>query len=115
MHLAQALVGTDPNVTNTQSEGSPSGFTDQMIASEYVPLNVLGSPSNYLPLLKTSGADGQTPVFFDMSTPSGVQEAIAAVDAGNFYMAALCFGPEFNTLGVMYQYTWWWAGSLTRS
>ncbi len=44
-----------------------------------------------IPLLKTSGADGQTPQFFDRTTAQGVNEMIAAINAGNFYIPLLVF------------------------
>lgn len=40
-----------------------------------------------IPFLKTNGADGVAPVFFDRSTSDGVKEMIAAVNRGDFYVA----------------------------
>lgn len=54
-----------------------------------------------LPFLKTSGADGQKPVFFDVSTVSGVKEMIDAVNRGEFFvLLAMEYEPEENPPGV---------------
>jgi hypothetical protein len=42
-------------------------------------------------LLKTNGADGVAPVFFDFSSPSGVKAMIDAVNAGGEYYIPLYF------------------------
>lgn len=54
-----------------------------------------GAPEAFLPLLKTSGEDGQQPVQFDVTTPQGVTELIAAVNAGEFYVP-LFISQEFS-------------------
>lgn len=47
-----------------------------------------------LQLLKTNGADGTAPTFFDFSSPVGVNAMIAALNAGGEY-----YVPLFYTLG----------------
>lgn len=44
-----------------------------------------------IPFLKTSGADGVAPVFFDASISSGVNQMIEAVNDGDFFIAYSIF------------------------
>ena len=55
-----------------------------------------GAPDNSFPLLKTSGADGTQPLFFDRTTAQGVQEMIAAINAGNFFVPMIVLA-DFDT------------------
>lgn len=47
--------------------------------------------------LKTNGADGEAPEFFDRSTPDGVKEMIAAVNKGDFYIGMFLLANIFQT------------------
>jgi hypothetical protein len=49
----------------------------------------LGASAAPLAFLKTNGADGNTPEFFDRSTSDGVKEMIAAVNKGDFYVGMI--------------------------
>jgi len=52
-----------------------------------IPGSLFAAPDNaFVPLLSTNGADGVAPVPFDMTTEQGAQEAIQAVNRGNFYV-----------------------------
>jgi hypothetical protein len=63
--------------------------------SNYVSLGSLagGIPHGIqIPFLKTNGADGNPPEFFDTSTAAGMYETIAAVNKGDFYVALMVTG-----------------------
>ncbi len=63
--------------------------------SQYIPLAPVGvTVTRIMSLLRTSGADGQVPEFFDTSTVAGVQAMIAAVNRGTFYVAAFLMGVD---------------------
>ncbi len=65
--------------------------------SAYLPLQPVGvSFSFQLPFLRTNGADGVVPEFFDMSTVAGVRALIAAVNRGQFYVGMLLISEEVN-------------------
>jgi hypothetical protein len=64
-----------------------------VIFSTYLQLDPVDAAP--LPFLKTNGADGVAPVFFDRTTAGGVAEMIAAVNGGEFYIAM-----AFADLGV---------------
>lgn len=72
----------------SENDYQTAGLSDGVFSS-YLPLgDRAGENDNTpLPFLKTNGADGVTPVFFDRFTADGVNEMIAAVNAGNFYIA----------------------------
>jgi hypothetical protein len=57
-----------------------------------------------VPLLATNGANGQKPVFFDTFTTQGVQDMIAAVNAGNFFIPMMVTA-DFND-GLMFSIEW---------
>ena len=79
-------LGSSTNALN--STRSPTSV--EAMFSEYIPLSPVGNgASRILPFLRTNGADGQVPAFFDTTTVSGVQAMIAAVNRGEFYVAAL--------------------------
>jgi hypothetical protein len=63
-----------------------------------------GAPDNSFPLLKTSGADGTQPQFFDRSTAQGVQEMIAAVNAGNFFVPMLIAADFSDSIRITLTY-----------
>jgi hypothetical protein len=54
-----------------------------------------GSPGLFLPLLRSNGANGQMPQGFDMTTAQGVNEMLATVNAGDFYVG-LIVGADWN-------------------
>ena len=53
--------------------------------------NYNGSTGQSIPLLKTNGADGVAPEFFDRTTAQGVAEMLAAVNAGDFFVPLIVF------------------------
>lgn len=101
--LADALVfnGGDPSdLNNFQANKSIMGsyawrvevtdlnfipvVTTTVTISSYLEQGLTSPP---LAFLRTNGADGQTPQFFDRTTAVGVDEMIAAVDKGDFFIA----------------------------
>lgn len=58
--------------------------------------NYDGVASLSMPLLATSGADGQAPTFFDRTTDQGVADMLAAVNAGEFFVPLL-IGADVTT------------------
>lgn len=42
-----------------------------------------------LAFLRTNGANGEKPLFFDRSTPDGIREMVAEVNRGHFYIAMI--------------------------
>ena len=85
---------SNPSVgQNTYDVGADS---DGVSFSDYLglvfPPASFGSTPIPLPFLKTNGADGEAPVFFDRSTPSGVKDMITAVNKGDFYVAMFITG-----------------------
>jgi hypothetical protein len=85
------------------SEGASSGNIQNLedtlfIFGVYLDLgDYTGAPSIDIPLLKTNGADGQNPEFFDRTTAQGVNEMIAAVNSGDFYVPLFLFVELFDT------------------
>lgn len=63
--------------------GTPLFFNDQ--ASDI---------ANWIPYLKTNGADGVAPTFFNVSTPAGVQEMIDAFNSGSGYYVPFTMAVE---------------------
>lgn len=58
--------------------------------SAYLPLQPVGLSFTFqLPFLRTNGADGVTPEFFDMTTVAGVRAMINAVNRGQFYVGMM--------------------------
>jgi len=93
-----AKVINNPAGDGMNSFRTPSATGDmEGFYSEYLPLP-RGVSSNTLPFLKTNGADGNTPQLFDMSTNNGIDELIAAVDAGVFWVGMYIFA-DFLTDG----------------
>ena len=77
--------------------------TDFVVAFGTYPPNTsafLGLP---MQLLKTNGADGVAPVFFDFSSPSGVKAMIDAVNAGGEYYIPLVFNFDSSSPGAAYR------------
>ena len=73
------------------SGGFSENYFDSQASTYYVgtylPLgDYTGVEATSVPFLKKSGADGQTPEFFDRTTVQGVQEMIAAINAGDFFV-----------------------------
>ena len=80
----------------------------------YIDLNLFAQPSTaYFPLLRTDGTDGVAPEAFDMTTEVGVQECIAAVNKGDFFVPFLFGGDGGSPTAGLYRKIWW-AHSLTR-
>lgn len=80
-------------VEDVQERDSPSNANGATLLitraaySTYLHLPSLAPGDTYrLPFLKTSGADGVKPLFFDPSTVGGAQEMVAAVNLGNFFV-----------------------------
>lgn len=82
-------------------------------------LDIVQEPQNYsatfssyvffgggaLPLLKTNGANGQEPEFFDLTTAQGAQEMVASVNKGNFWIAFYFhIASSFNSVNVKIKY-----------
>jgi hypothetical protein len=80
----------------------------------YVPVNFFdvgaGTDPGYIPLLRTSGADGVTPEFFDMTTEAGAQACIAAVNEGNFFIPAI-LPIETDAIATYYEINWPYSAS----
>lgn len=64
--------------------GSGGLFSSYLFYNDASPLEVT---TGRLPFLKTNGADGVTPVFFDASIAAGVNQMIEAVNDGEFFIA----------------------------
>ena len=80
----------------------------------YVPLDLYGGTPDgtYLPLLRTNGADGVTPVAFDMTTADGAAKCIAAVNQGNFFIPMVIEETDFDAPGSYFDI--WWPHSGVR-
>ena len=65
----------------------PLSSASNAFFSTYLPNVGINVGGLRIPLLKTNGADGVSPVYFDPFTPAGVDETISAVDKGEFYVA----------------------------
>jgi hypothetical protein len=94
-------------VNNASADGSGQNFMVEAfplgLFSNYLPVG--GPQSVYLPFLKTNGADGVAPEFFDASTAGGMQEMISAVNLGEFYIAMV--QAVFSALdGQFFGVTW---------
>lgn len=63
--------------------GSGGLFSSYLFFTDASPLE---ATSGRLPFLKTNGADGVAPTFFDASTPTGVNQMIEAVNDGEFFV-----------------------------
>lgn len=72
-----------------------------------------GTPDISIGLLKTSGADGQPPEFFDNTTSQGVAEMLAAVNAGAFFIPLIVVG-NFEPAGVPARVTITYPHSVAR-
>ena len=77
----------------------------------FIPLNTQGGvpDASFFPLLKTNGADGEQPVFFNPATAAGVQETIAAVNRGEFYVPFIW--EPIGSDGSYYDLTWPYSAS----
>jgi hypothetical protein len=84
------IAGASENVI--QPDESPNA-----VFGTYLPLGDYTGLTDPSPMafLKTNGADGVAPLFFDRSTEDGVAEMIAAVNRGDFYVP-MFFDSEWN-------------------
>jgi hypothetical protein len=87
-------------------------IADTVFFSSYldIKMDTLGITTGIkVPFLKTNGADGKAPEFFDRTTQSGIQEMIAAVNKGDFYIAYLVEGlitdGNINRLTIRWPYS----------
>lgn len=91
-----------------ENDGLPqAAFENQILLTwgSYLPLgNYDGVDALPIPLLATSGANGQKPVFFDTFTAQGIQDMIAAVNAGNFFIPMMITA-DFND-GATFSIEW---------
>jgi hypothetical protein len=70
----------------TESFGFDFGFGPLTFYSSLLPLPDEFTPG-FLPYLKTNGANGETPEFFDTTTEAGFAEQLDAINRGDFYIA----------------------------
>lgn len=80
-NYAWRLLGSE-----AEQQNAPEPAVQGAQFSTYLP-NVGISDTLRTAFLKTNGADGVTPEFFDAYTAEGVREMIAAVNRGEFYIA----------------------------
>jgi hypothetical protein len=73
-------------IANNAIDNSNAFISTQAAYSTYLHLPDLDDDSYRLPFLKTSGADGVAPQFFDPYTAGGAQEMVAAVNRGEFFV-----------------------------
>jgi hypothetical protein len=67
-------------------------FANLPVFSTYLWFGDLATDANvHVPFLKTNGANGVAPVFFNPTTPAGVTEMIDAVNSGDFYVIYTMF------------------------
>lgn len=70
------------------SQTASGGY--DVLYSRFLPLLEVEPGLHHFPYLKTSGADGSSPEFFDNTTPDGVREMIETVtNGGDFFIAVL--------------------------
>ena len=83
-------------------------FSYDLIFGAYPPNVGPAGNAKAVQLLKTSGADGVTPQFFNLSSPSGVQDMIDTIDdGGQYYIPVLNTNAVSSTLyaGVVYPHS----------
>ena len=74
-------------IANNFADLGGAGVSTQAAYSTYLHLPNLTAGGNFrFPFLKTSGADGVAPQFFDPYTAGGAQEMVAAVNRGEFFV-----------------------------
>jgi hypothetical protein len=73
-------------IANNFADLGGAGVSTQAAYSTYLHLPDLTAGDYRLPFLKTSGADGVKPEFFDPYTAGGAQEMVAAVNRGEFFV-----------------------------
>jgi hypothetical protein len=97
-----------PNINRADSSlNYLSALSVEAMFSQYIPLAPVGvTTTRIMPLLRTSGADGQAPEFFDTSTVAGVQNMIAAVNRGDFYVAAFLGATDAEALSSYCEIRW---------
>jgi hypothetical protein len=105
--------------TNFDIDTTPAGILVTRAAySTYLELPSLGSGPFQLPFLKTSGADGSVPQFFDRTTAAGVKEMIAAVNRGEFFvfmqLSGVVLGGQDPAPSLATQHTIVWPHSAAR-
>jgi hypothetical protein len=93
--LKSILDSASWSVRNIEQAGGlsaqvPSGG-DFFLAGNGYPIDLTGGA---LPLLRTNGADGEYPTFYDNTTPAGVMEQFAAMESGDFYIPMLFDGND---------------------
>jgi hypothetical protein len=99
------IIGTEDG-QNIIEDFSGSEF----LFGQYLPINTMGGspdPGDMQPFLKTSGADGVAPEPFDQSTEAGINELIAAVNRGDFFIPLIYEVSDFAFNPGAYGEIWW--------
>jgi hypothetical protein len=80
--------------------------------SVFVPFDEGGSP--FYPYLRTSGADGNAPEFYDVTSAAAVRDMIAAIDAGEDFFVFMTFDTTIFDSGPAKNLDILWPHSIAR-